>query len=68
MSEPALIDIHNATIWRGTTRVLDEGRIAADGPKSSVLTADLLSGVYRTPIQVAEIDGYYLAYPGTGHS
>lgn len=48
--------------------VLDEGRIAADGPKSSVLTADLLSAVYRTPIQVAEIDGYYLAYPGTGHS
>lgn len=48
--------------------VLDDGRIAADGSKSSVLTAGLLSTVYRTPIQVANIDGYYLAYPGNGHS
>lgn len=44
--------------------LLQEGRIAADGPKSKVLTTDLLSDVYDTRIRVAEIDGYYLAYPG----
>ena len=44
--------------------VLDRGVIAADGPKASVLTPDLLSRVYGTRIAVAEIDGYYLAYPG----
>jgi iron complex transport system ATP-binding protein len=45
--------------------VLQEGAIAADGLKSAVLTADLLSGVYGTPVKVAEVDGYYLAYPGS---
>jgi len=44
--------------------VLHQGTIAADGPKSAVLTADRLSEVYGIPIQVAEVDGYYLAYPG----
>jgi len=44
--------------------VLKDGRIAADGDKASVLTADLLSSVYETPIRVAALDGYYLAYPG----
>ena len=45
--------------------VLDRGRIAADGPKHEVLSADLLSRVYGVEICVTEIDGYYLAYPGT---
>jgi len=44
--------------------LLHQGTIAADGPKPDVLTADRLSAVYDTPIQVAEVDGYYLAYPG----
>jgi iron complex transport system ATP-binding protein len=44
--------------------VLREGAIAADGSKAAVLTAERLSEVYGTPIQVAEFDGYYLAYPG----
>jgi ABC-type cobalamin transport system ATPase subunit len=44
--------------------VLDRGAIAADGPKASVLKPDLLSRVYGTRIAIAEIDGYYLAYPG----
>jgi iron complex transport system ATP-binding protein len=45
--------------------VLHNGTIAADGPKSGVLDAGLLSDIYGTPIAVAEVDGYYLAYPGT---
>lgn len=44
--------------------LLKQGRVAADGPKSQVLTAERLSEVYETRIQVAEVDSYYLAYPG----
>ena len=44
--------------------LLREGRIIADGPKAQVLDAALLSSVYDAAIQVAEVDGYYLAYPG----
>ena len=44
--------------------LLQEGRVAADGRKASVLTGEKLSAVYGTPIHVAEVDGYYLAYPG----
>lgn len=44
--------------------LLKAGIVAADGPKEAVLTADVLSRVYETRIRVAEIDGYYLAYPG----
>lgn len=44
--------------------LLKSGCIVADGSKSSVLTSDILSSVYETPIRVAEMNGYYLAYPG----
>lgn len=44
--------------------VLKEGRVVADGDKASVLSEKLLSAVYGTPVRVAIIDGYYLAYPG----
>lgn len=43
--------------------LLHDGRIVADGSKAEVLTGERLSDVYRTPLRVAEIDGYYLAYP-----
>ena len=46
--------------------VLKEGRVIADGEKSAVLTADVLSAAYDTAIRVTEIDGFYLAYPGRG--
>jgi len=45
--------------------LLQDGRVVADGPKKSILNGELLSQVYETPVRVAEIDGYYLAYPGT---
>lgn len=44
--------------------VLSNGQIAADGPKAEILNGALLSAVYGADIRVAEIDGYYLAYPG----
>ena len=44
--------------------LLQEGRVAADGCKAEVLTSEQLSAVYETSIRVAEVDGYYLAYPG----
>ncbi len=45
--------------------LLKAGQVIADGTKSEVLTDAILSDVYETPIRVAEIDGFYLAYPGT---
>lgn len=44
--------------------LLQNGTIAADGPKATILTGETLSAVYETPIRVTEIDDYYLAYPG----
>ncbi len=44
--------------------LLHGGRVVADGPKAEVLTSPLLSSVYGVPVRVAEVDGYYLAYPG----
>ena len=44
--------------------LLRDGQVAADGPKDAVLTDERLSEVYGVPVRVAEIDGYYLAYPG----
>lgn len=44
--------------------LLREGRVEADGHKKEVLTDARLSRVYGVPVRVAEIDDYYLAYPG----
>ena len=44
--------------------VLKGGTVVADGPKADVLSGEILSSVYETAIRVAELDGYYLAYPG----
>ncbi|MDH5621215.1 MAG: ATP-binding cassette domain-containing protein [Gammaproteobacteria bacterium] len=43
--------------------LLQAGRVAADGAKAEILTEATLSAVYETPIRVAVVDGYYLAYP-----
>ena len=57
---------HLNEIPPGVDRVvlLQDGQIAADGPKASVLTEEKLSKVYGVHVRVREIDGYYLAYPG----
>lgn len=46
--------------------VLKEGTIVADGPKKDVLTSELVSEVYATPIRIVEENGHFLAYPGRG--
>jgi iron complex transport system ATP-binding protein len=44
--------------------VLNKGAIAADGPKASVLTGNLLSDVYGTDVRVTEVEGHYFAFSG----
>jgi iron complex transport system ATP-binding protein len=39
--------------------LLHQGRVAADGPKHTVLTADRLGRVFDAPLVVDEADGYY---------
>jgi iron complex transport system ATP-binding protein len=43
--------------------LLREGRLAAAGPKRSVLTAERLSALFNAPIALEENDGYYYARP-----
>lgn len=44
--------------------LLKAGVIVADGGKQETLTAERLSELYETPVRVANLDGYFLAYPG----
>ncbi len=39
--------------------LMSEGRVAADGPKTEVLTAPRLSTLFGLPLDLAERDGYY---------
>jgi len=41
--------------------LLDRGRIAVDGPKRRLLTADALGSLFGAPLSVAERDGYFSA-------
>jgi iron complex transport system ATP-binding protein len=43
--------------------LLREGRVAAAGPKRTVLTAERLSDLFNAPITLEEHDGYYYARP-----
>jgi iron complex transport system ATP-binding protein len=43
----------------GRVILLQDGRIAGDGPKSTILTDDLLSRVFRAPLVVDQRNGYY---------
>jgi iron complex transport system ATP-binding protein len=47
-----LHDLSLAAAWADRVVLLDDGRIAADGPPDEVLTAPLLSRVYDHPIEV----------------
>lgn len=44
--------------------LLQAGKVVADGTKDEVLTAATLTMAYKTPIRVAKVDDYFLAYPG----
>ncbi|MEU4311739.1 heme ABC transporter ATP-binding protein [Nocardia sp. NPDC024068] len=54
-----LHDLASAAAYADRVTVLDGGRLAAAGPPRDVLTGELLSRVYRYPIEV-------LDHPGTG--
>lgn len=43
--------------------LLKAGQIAADGPKAEVLRSEILSDVYETPIDVSELNDYWVALP-----
>jgi iron complex transport system ATP-binding protein len=43
--------------------LLRRGRIAADGPKASLLTPEQLSRVFEAPLQVDRAGGFYFARP-----
>jgi len=45
-------DLGLAVAYADQVTVLDDGRVAADGPPAQVLTADLLSTVYEHPVEV----------------
>ncbi len=42
--------------------LLQEGRVVADGPKSSVLTREQLSEVFGVPVRLGRHDGYFHLY------
>ena len=46
--------------------VLDEGAVAAQGPPEEVLRSDLLSAVYRCPLQVVQTEGRYYSRVSPG--
>jgi iron complex transport system ATP-binding protein len=43
--------------------LLQRGRIAAQGPKASMLTPEHLSRVFESPLQIEESRGFYFARP-----
>ena len=43
--------------------LLRDGRVAAEGPKRSVLTAGALTELFDAPVALEESDGYYYARP-----
>lgn len=46
--------------------LLRHGRIAADGPRTAILTAERLSDAFEYPVDVQESAGYHYARPARG--
>jgi iron complex transport system ATP-binding protein len=61
-----IVTHHLNEIPREVDRIvlLKAGAVVADGSKAEILTADRISQLYETPVRVANMDGYFLAYPG----
>jgi iron complex transport system ATP-binding protein len=64
-----LITHHIEEIVPEITRVvlLREGRILEDGPKTAVLTAESLTGLFGIPVATDEAGGYLYARPAGNH-
>lgn len=58
-----LHDLSVAAAWADQVLVLGEGRVQAFGPPNEVLTAALLSRVYRHPVSVLEHHGRVVVVP-----
>jgi len=39
--------------------LLRDGRIIADGPKADVLTSERMSELFRIPLRISQLDGYF---------
>ncbi|BDT87187.1 heme ABC transporter ATP-binding protein [Nocardia cyriacigeorgica] len=63
-----LHDLGVAAAYADRVAVLDNGRIAADGPPREVLTTDLLTRVYQYPVEVLDhpVTGAQLVLPARG--
>ncbi|MCP9618805.1 heme ABC transporter ATP-binding protein [Nocardia otitidiscaviarum] len=61
-------DLGVAAAYADRVAVLDAGRIAADGPPRAVLTTELLTRVYRHPVEVLDhpVTGAQLVLPVRG--
>lgn len=61
-----LVTHHTEEIVPEIERVilLRDGRVAGDGERSAILTADRLSALYGSPVRVEETGGYVYALPG----
>ena len=59
-----LITHHIADIPPEIERILmmQDGRIVADGPKNELLTAERLSALFKTKVQLSERDGFFHAW------
>ena len=49
----------------GRVVLLQQGRIAADGSKRDVLTPEILSAVFESPVAVEQSNGYFRARPAS---
>jgi iron complex transport system ATP-binding protein len=47
----------------GRVVLLKDGQVVGDGPKPDLLTAERLSSLFQTPLQVFERDGWYQVLP-----
>jgi iron complex transport system ATP-binding protein len=59
-----LITHHVSDIIPEIDRILmmKDGRIVADGPRSDLFTAERLSDLFRTEVQLTEKDGFHHAW------
>lgn len=59
-----LITHHVADVIPAMDRVLlmRQGRLVADGSRAELLTAEKLGGLFETPVQLVERDGFYHAW------
>ncbi|OYN99141.1 iron ABC transporter ATP-binding protein [Enemella evansiae] len=58
-------DINFASCWSDRIVALRDGRVLAEGPPAEIVTDEVLSEVFGTPLRVHQIDGQRLAWQWT---